>query len=162
LINNLEWKVFFYVSPMLSWTWMFSKNLGCKFLVVQPKESLAFGLNYGNFSFCVVGNLKVHYIHPLWKKVLQLMMRMTKISVLKFMIIHLDHLNHQHMQYEEHQVENEIEKLGWLELYARSKIGTLSTMLLLLNLQTNHGWNDINITTLIRFVSLSNSCHFET
>jgi hypothetical protein len=40
------------------------------------------------------------------------MMRMTKISVLKFMIIHLDHLNHQHMQYEEHQVENEIEKLG--------------------------------------------------
>ncbi len=66
------------------------------------------------------------------------------------------------MQYEEHQVENEIEKLVILELYAGSKIGTLSTMSLLLNLQTTHGWNDINITTLIRFVPLSNSCHFET
>jgi hypothetical protein len=38
------------------------------------------------------------------------------------------------MQNEEDQVESGIEKLVRLELYAGSKIGTLSIMLLLLNL----------------------------
>ncbi len=71
-------------------------------------------LNYGNSSFCVIGNLKVHYIHPLQEKVLQLMMIMTKISVLNFMIIHLDHLNHQHIC-KMRKIKLKVELKSWLD-----------------------------------------------
>jgi hypothetical protein len=46
--------------------------------------------------------------------------------------------------------DNLIQRLAQTKLYDNNDVSTLSTLLLLLNLQAKYGWNDISVDALLK------------
>jgi hypothetical protein len=49
-----------------------------------------------------------------------------------------------------HDENNPIQRLAQTKLYEGSDVSTLSTLLLLLNLQAKYGWRDTSINVLLK------------
>ncbi len=49
--------------------------------------------------------------------------------------------------------DNPIQRLAQTKLYDNSDVSTLSTLLLLLNLQAKYGWSDTSVDALLKWVT---------